>query len=33
MSKAFDSINHQILLDEYHDIGASVSVLEWLGAT
>ena len=29
MSPAFDSINHQILLDKLQDIGASVSVLEW----
>ena len=29
MRKAFDSINHQILLDKLQDIGASVSVLEW----
>ena len=29
MSTAFDSINHQILLDKLQDIGASVSVVEW----
>ena len=29
MSTAFDSINHQILLDKLQDIGASVSILEW----
>ena len=29
MNKAFDSVNHQILLDKLQDIGASVSVLEW----
>ena len=29
MSKAFDSINHQILQDKLQEIGAYVSVLEW----
>ena len=29
MSKAFDSINHSILLDKLQDIGASTSALRW----
>ena len=29
ISKAFDSINHSILLDKLQDIGASTSALRW----
>jgi hypothetical protein len=29
MSKAFDSLNHGILLDKLQDVGASTSALKW----
>lgn len=29
MSKAFDSINHEILISKLQDVGASASTLEW----
>ena len=32
MSKAFDSINHSILLDKLRDIGASPSALRWFSS-
>ena len=32
LSKAFDSIDHQILLAKLQDIGASRPVIEWFGS-
>ena len=32
MSKAFDSINHGILLNKLQDIGASISALQWFNS-
>jgi len=32
MSKAFDSVDHQILLRKLQDVGASTSVLQWFNS-
>ena len=32
MSKAFDSVDHQMLLTKLQDVGASTSVLQWLNS-